>query len=64
VLDLAGNVEEWTSSKLSTDGGAGRLFRGGSFSRDEPENVATSARTAYHADLDTPVIGFRCAKAL
>jgi hypothetical protein len=32
-------------------------------SRDAPEAVSASSRTAYLTDLDTPVIGLRCARA-
>ena len=64
ALDMAGNVEEWTSTKQAagpSDPADGRVFRGGSFSRDAPEAVSASSRTAYLTDLDTPVIGLRCA---
>lgn len=66
VLDLAGNVWEWTATEYATyDGKAGepkRVLRGGSWGGGE----ARTERTTYRFRLDpssrAQFLGFRCAR--
>lgn len=70
IRDLAGNVDEWTSSELcpypyvagATCGNAGRAVRGGAWT----ETLATNVRAArrYFVPLGTTsnLVGFRCAR--
>jgi len=68
VLDLAGNVSEWTASRYCDSYGkhanctSGRVYRGASFIELRPE----VARSAYRDERDptqhSPYVGFRCVK--
>lgn len=63
VLDLAGNVAEWTSSIAHVeDASAGRYVAGGSWLDDVPAVVRADA--AHFAPLDRRAVdvGFRCVK--
>lgn len=57
VLDLAGNVAEWTSTKAEFDG---NIVRGGSFSQSESESVHSDARATFAVTARTPSVGLRC----
>lgn len=67
VLDLAGNVAEWTGSDSFRYPGSqatprpGKIVRGGSF-RASKIYAMTTTRTAVQSDRKYPDIGFRCAK--
>ncbi len=67
VLDMAGNVAEWTGSDSFRYPGSqatpkpGKVVRGGSF-RASKIYAMTTTRTAVQADRKFPDIGFRCAK--
>ncbi len=62
VLDLSGNVKEWTADpRGSTDSGTSiYVVRGGS--RESPELGLTCATELSRAAADTllPSLGFRC----
>lgn len=74
VLDMSGNVEEWTSTLYrhypynsqdgredpKTDGTATRVVRGGSWS-SKPEWLKATWRTHYTRGTRYPYTGFRCA---
>jgi formylglycine-generating enzyme required for sulfatase activity len=72
VLDMAGNVAEWTSSKpdwyTKGDNEKARIFRGGSYEYDEMEvaddtlSLRSDERDAHQANMELPTIGFRCAR--
>lgn len=66
VIDLAGNVSEWTSDKIcpfSVPGcGEGRMARGVSWAETSAYFVRSSSRRGHFADQKSPEIGFRCAK--
>ncbi len=61
VLDMAGNVFEWTRSTwIDTDGAAGGIVvKGGAFNADAA-SARAAARHPRPAGLQHPAIGFRC----
>ena len=66
VLDMAGNVAEWTDSDSFRYPGSqgtpkpGKIVRGGSF-RASKVYAMTTTRTAVLGDRALPDVGFRCA---
>ncbi len=71
VLDMAGNVEEWTASPfaqvlsmpgVSSPDDADRVTRGGSYESDARALRASSRSRAYPS-LRAPTLGFRCVRA-
>jgi hypothetical protein len=58
VVDLVGNVAEWTSS--GTDDA--RTVRGGAWSSTAPGDLRPDARHVVKPTLRNPGVGFRCAK--
>ena len=69
VLDMAGNVWEWTSSAYSEQYGNPpiddrHVYRGGSFYFDVPSGLRASARSAGAPSVKSYVLGFRCARSL
>lgn len=56
ILDLAGNVAEWTI------GGRGPVIRGGSWTSDDPESVTIKSRLVIRDSLHSAYIGFRCVR--
>lgn len=63
ISDLAGNVWEWTSDKLTPpDGEATYVLKGGGFGYDRlgALEVRTTDTGAYEEDFFGPDIGFRC----
>lgn len=67
VLQLAGNVAEWTASEFSPHGSSGRpgliVVKGGSFAEPRIALRATSRR-AERSGSRHPDVGFRCAKSI
>jgi eukaryotic-like serine/threonine-protein kinase len=65
VLDLAGNVSEWTTTATTDPSTPGaKLACGGSFIDDVPALVRADAAHAVAIDRPAPDVGFRCVKAL
>jgi hypothetical protein len=76
ALDMAGNLEEWTSSLYSdypynagdgreiADGFGERVGRGGSWESNNPDLVRSATRTSYEPVIASSTIGFRCARAM
>jgi formylglycine-generating enzyme required for sulfatase activity len=68
VLDLGGNVAEWTESVYCVSGIAGskcadrRLVRGQAWRASEPAVVRAAARTDMDPTTQFASIGFRCAR--
>ncbi len=63
IVDLAGNLAEWVSDKVSggeADGPAWRVLRGGSF-LDEAQGLATTTERGAPPVTAYVSIGFRCA---
>ena len=61
VLDLAGNVAEWTSSKDELNFCA---CRGGAWADHLAEGVSASLRPGLGPAHRHPILGFRCARSL
>jgi formylglycine-generating enzyme required for sulfatase activity len=59
VADMAGNVFEWTS----TEDGAHRISRGGSWVLDNPDFVRSAFRVKSNPAMQDAGLGFRCASA-
>ena len=57
VVDLAGNVAEWTASDYSAQE---KEVRGGSWT-DTAKDLRSSARSAHKPGYRSDLIGFRCA---
>lgn len=70
LLDMAGNVWEWTSSfyktnyKSKTEDTRSRMIRGGSWLNSEAPGVSTSKRGTNAPTDRSSYVGFRCAKAM
>jgi formylglycine-generating enzyme required for sulfatase activity len=58
IQDMAGNVWEWTSSKLDR---ANKVTRGGGWSDFKPERVHASFRSSDAPATRSRSLGFRCA---
>ncbi len=58
VLDMAGNVSEWTDSWYEVR--KTKVYKGGSY-RDSVANLRCSARASFSPNRGTPDLGFRCA---
>jgi formylglycine-generating enzyme required for sulfatase activity len=63
LLDMAGNVFEWTSSRAGPDGGQ-RFFHGGTWWADRPLFLKISLRGAHYPNLRLADLGVRCAAEL
>jgi formylglycine-generating enzyme required for sulfatase activity len=68
VLDMAGNVAEWTSglkseNYLAQGTGDERVTRGGSWSTRNPFWIRASVRFAFHETNRLSFVGFRCVRA-
>jgi len=71
VLDMSGNIWQWTADDYKPYPGRPPAFkipadakaiRGGSFKSDK-DHVTATTRNLDHAATRSPLIGFRCAKA-
>lgn len=65
ILDMAGNVQEWTASGYSADydqaRGAMPVFRGGSWSNSSPLLMRAASRVREAPTERNNSLGFRCA---
>lgn len=61
VLDLAGNVAEWTTRTRAIDSDVLQIVRGGSWFSARAVSVHPALRLAVRADRRNPQTGFRCA---
>jgi hypothetical protein len=59
LLDLAGNLWEWTLTKPTALAEVGTV-RGGSWSHGEPERFSVSHRDTFIGERGRHLIGFRC----
>ncbi len=67
LLDMSGNVREWTSSGWSDAYGtsrttSNRVGRGGGWSSDDPSRVRGALRGRYEPWAHDDFLGFRCAR--
>ena len=68
ILDMTGNVLEWTSSKPCSYADAnnckeGRVVRGGSWYAAQPSGLRTTRRWDWPEITRLPILGVRCASA-
>lgn len=70
VMDLAGNVAEWTDSEYTKcyrddcePSSKERVIRGGAWNDDAPEDVRASYRNRDVPVLRASFVGFRCARS-
>jgi formylglycine-generating enzyme required for sulfatase activity len=68
IVDLTGNVLEWTSSKPCSYADPnlckeGRVVRGGSWYAAQPSGLRTTRRWDWPEFSRLPILGFRCAAA-
>ncbi|WP_298984468.1 formylglycine-generating enzyme family protein [Caldilinea sp.] len=61
VSDMAGNVAEWTATRVEVEGRTYYLVRGGSF-LSEPTALRTSAAEALPPQTSADWLGVRCAR--
>ena len=68
LLDMAGNVSEWTSSNYCSYSNAQcastRVVRGGSWRHGDRDAFRVARREAFVDTLRETTVGFRCAKSL
>ena len=68
LFDMAGNVDEWTSSHYCPNygvrncGGPNRTTRGGSWFPSSPNAVTTTTRISGLPSESAPTTGFRCVR--
>lgn len=60
LLDMAGNVWEWTSSRFGDD----RVLRGGGWSNDYPEGISATSRSGRRPPVRNSHVGFRCVRTV
>ncbi len=59
LMDMAGNVAEWTATSVDADAGVNYLVKGGSF-QDQPAALLTAAAQPEADKMAAPWLGFRC----
>jgi formylglycine-generating enzyme required for sulfatase activity len=67
VMDMAGNVWEWTSSRYcsyssNNCAGIARVIRGGSWYEGLAWLVSPTVRGGHVPSSETSTVGFRCAR--
>ena len=67
LLDVTGNVWEWTSSwfgdyPVELESGRLKVYRGGSWSRRFPKWMTTTIRSRFRVDEHSASLGVRCVK--
>ncbi|HEX9163735.1 MAG TPA: SUMF1/EgtB/PvdO family nonheme iron enzyme [Thermoanaerobaculia bacterium] len=60
LVDMGGNVQEWTSNVWKV---GGRIVRGGGWTHEDFDDLLTTRRATYNAAKADASIGFRCAKS-
>jgi hypothetical protein len=60
LVDMSGNVAEWTSTPASTSGATLYDIRGGSFSSAPNATACAASADLAPADFASPTLGFRC----
>ncbi len=63
LIDMAGNVAEWTATSPDADADGNYLVKGGSF-QDQPAALRTTASQPAASETMAPWLGFRCADTL
>ncbi|MCX6048023.1 MAG: SUMF1/EgtB/PvdO family nonheme iron enzyme, partial [Chloroflexi bacterium] len=63
LMDMAGNVAEWTTTSPDADADSNYLVKGGSF-QDQPAALRTTASQPEANETATDWLGFRCADTL
>ncbi len=58
LMDVAGNVREWTSTSLRRD----RVLAGGAWSDSHPDEVETASFNRISAEVHQDDVGFRCVR--
>lgn len=61
--DLAGNVWEWTSKRVSNTDGEFAVLKGGSWTDLTPSNLRGAGSLAVELDYSAEDAGFRCARS-
>lgn len=62
LIDMAGNVSEWTESWLDESTMAARVARGGSWRNGEPDRLRADYRVGFSPLAHVNTNGFRCAR--
>lgn len=65
VINLAGNVAEWTADVVGVEGAPEEsyaLVRGGSYADCNPERFRASSMGRYPLGAHVPAVGFRCVR--
>jgi iron(II)-dependent oxidoreductase len=60
ILDIVGNVWEWTSTDLRRD----RVFAGGAWNDSNPGRLETTSVNRNSADVHFDDVGFRCVRTV
>jgi hypothetical protein len=63
LMDMAGNVAEWTATSANVDANGNYWVKGGSF-QDQPDALRTAAAQRESGETAAPWLGFRCVESL